>query len=77
MPFPTKFQGLDKNVLPTYGPTDTRTDGRTNQWMNGQTEIEKLLMIYINFFSDFMPFPLKILCLKKTRNGPTDGRTDG
>ena len=79
MPFPTKFRGLDKNVLPTYGPTDRRTDGRTDQWTNGQTDphIEMLLMININFFSDFMPFPLKILCLKKTRNGPTDGPTDG
>ena len=53
---------------PTDGPTNPQT-----------AHIEMLLMIYIDFFSNFMPFPLKIRDSKKTRNGPTprtDRRTD-
>ena len=52
---------------PTDGPTNPQT-----------AHIEMLLMIYIDFFSNFMPFPLKIRNSKKTRNGrTTDGWTDG
>ena len=82
MPFPLKIRGLKKTRNPT---TDRRTDRPSyrDAWTHLKTVSLTLFSsqgtvyhVYLGFFKDFITFPLKIRCLKKTRYRPMDGPTD-